>query len=113
MVGGPRESGAAKEVIARLTPEAERADIDEALAWYDERGGADLGNEFLRRVDACLVRIELHPRMYATVHRRTRRALVEVFPYQVMYGIGRTEIVVYGVFDCARDPKSWKRRSPR
>lgn len=95
---------------ARLTPEAEH-DIEEALTWYDERG-EDLGDEFLRRVDACISRIERHPRMYRAIHRRMRRGLLDVFPFQVIYGIGRTEIVVYGVFHCARDPKSWKRRGP-
>ncbi len=97
---------------ARLAPEAE-CDIDEAVAWYDGRGGSELGDEFVRRVDACIAQVELRPRLYPVVHRRTRRALVDVFPYQVLYGIGRTEIVVYGVYHCARDPESWKRRVPR
>lgn len=93
---------------ARLTPEAEQ-DVEEAIAWYDERG-RDLGDQFLRCVHACIGHIESHPKMYGAIYRRVRRALVDVFPYQVLYEIGRNEIVIYGVYHCARDPRSWKRR---
>lgn len=49
--------------------------------------------------------------MYPVVYRRMRRALVETFPYQVLYEIDPTEIVVYAIYHCSRDPKGWKTRS--
>ena len=57
-------------------------DADEAIMWYDEKSTA------------------------------LRRALLEVFPYQVLYEIDPTEIVVYAIYHCARDPGGWKKRPP-
>jgi hypothetical protein len=41
-----------------------------------------------------------------------RRALLETFPYQVIYDIDPNEIIVYAIYHCARDPESWKKRLP-
>ena len=49
--------------------------------------------------------------MYPVVYRRMRRALVETFPYQVLYEIDPTEVVVYAIYPCSRDPKGWKTSS--
>ena len=93
---------------ARFTPEAEK-DLDEAIAWYDERGEG-LGDEVLRRIDESVELIERYPEMYPIVHRRMRRAIVRQFPYQVIYEVEPGEIVIYAVYHSARDPKEWKRR---
>ena len=95
---------------ARLTPEAEQ-DTDEAIAWYDQKSTV-LADEFLRYVNKCIHSIEQYPEMYPRVHRKMRRALLEVFPYQVIYEIDPTEIVVYAIYHCARDPEGWKKRLP-
>ena len=50
--------------------------------------------------------------MYPAVHRKMRRELPEVFPYQVLYEVDPKEIVVYAIYHCARDPKGWKKRLP-
>ena len=92
----------------RLTPEAE-ADIDEAIAWYDGRGQG-LGDEFLRCVDARIALMERFPKAFPFVHRNIRRVLVRRFPYYLVYEIEDSEIVIYGAYHCARDPRSWKRR---
>ena len=81
---------------ARLTLEAEQ-DVEEAVGWYD-RKSEFLGDDLQS------------PKMYPTVFRRMRRALVETFPYQVIYEIDPDVIVVYAVYHCARDPEGWKRR---
>ena len=92
----------------RLTPEAE-LDLDEAHAWYlEQRPG--LGGQFLRAVDACIGAILHHPEAYQLVDRKMRRALLRRFPYAVFFEVGEAEILVYAVFHCARDPRSWKRR---
>ena len=95
---------------ARLTPEAEQ-DADEAITWYDQKSTA-LGDEFLKYVNKCIQSIKRNPEMYSRVHRKMRRALLEVFPYQVLYEIDPTEIVVYAIYHCARDPEGWKKRLP-
>ena len=47
---------------------------------------------------------------YQLVDRKMRRALLRRFPYAVFFEVGEAEILVYAVFHCARDPRSWKRR---
>ena len=93
---------------ARLTLEAEQ-DVEEAVAWYD-RKSAFLGDDFIRCVNRRIQSVEQYPKMYPIVFRKMRRALVETFPYQVIYEIDPDEIVVYAVYHCARDPEGWKRR---
>ena len=95
---------------ARLTPDAER-DADEAIAWYDQKSWT-LGDEFLTYLNKCIQSVEQHPEMYPRVHRTMRRALLETFPYQILYEIDPTEIVVYAIYHCARDPEGWKKRLP-
>jgi plasmid stabilization system protein ParE len=97
-------------VNVRLTPEAEQ-DVGEAISWYDQKS-MSLGDEFLKYVNKCIQSIERYPEMYPRVHRRMRRALLETFPYQVIYDIDPNEIIVYAIYHCARDPESWKKRLP-
>ena len=93
---------------ARLAPEAEQ-DADDAIAWYDLKSVV-LGDEFLRCVNKCIQSIERYPEMYPRVYRKMRRALVETFPYQVLYEIDPEEIVVYAIYHCSQNPKGWKKR---
>lgn len=92
----------------RLTPEAE-LDLDEAHLWYHSQA-AGLAADFLGAVNMCIASIQRHPEAYGPVDPTMRRALLRRFPYAVFYEVGLVEVVVYGVFHCARDPRAWKRR---
>jgi len=92
----------------RLTPEAE-LDLDEAHLWY-HRQAPERAAAFLAAVNACLASIQRHPQAFALVDSTMRRALIRRFPYAVFYEIELRQIVVYGVFHGARDPRAWKRR---
>lgn len=92
----------------RLTPEAE-LDVDAAHLWY-HRQAPGLATEFLAAVNSSLASIQRRPAAYALVDPTMRRALLRRFPYAVFYEIGPAEIVVYGVFHGARDPRAWQRR---
>ncbi len=92
----------------RLTPEAE-LDLDEAHIWYQAQAPR-LATDFLTAVNACLASIRRHPEAHQLVDPTMRRALVWRFPYSVFYEVGPLEIVVYGVFHGARNPRAWKRR---
>jgi len=37
-----------------------------------------------------------------------RRALLRRFPYAVFFEVVGTEVIVYGILHCARDPKAWR-----
>jgi plasmid stabilization system protein ParE len=97
----------AKKIIT-LTPEAE-IDSDQGYFWYESRR-VGLGREFLTTVDACLQSISRNPKMYQTVYKGYRKAVVRRFPYAVIYEETEAEIIVYSVFDCRQSPKKWRER---
>ena len=66
--------------------------------------------DFLAALNACFALIQRHPRGFPLIDSGTRRALVRRFPYAVFYEIEVRQIVVYGVFHGARDPRAWRRR---
>jgi hypothetical protein len=61
------------------TPEAEQ-DVVEAYGWYEAREPG-LGEDFLRCVEACLLTVQRHPKLYPVAVDEFRRALVRRFPY--------------------------------
>ena len=84
-------------------PEA-AAEADEAFLWYESRRQG-LGSEFLLALDACLARIQRHPNASTIVHSGLQRALLRHFPYGVFYLADDSNVTVYAVFHCKRDPK--------
>jgi len=93
----------------RLRAEAEE-DLADAAAWYEEQRPS-LGKEFLDCVLSAFESIAERPRMYPTVHRGTRRALVQRFPFGIYYCIKKDSIVVVAVMHASRNPGLWKQRT--
>lgn len=88
----------------RFLPEVE----DDAIAgfsWYEQKS-AGLGEEFLRVFYACANETARTPFQYPEVHRDFRRRLLRRFPYALYYRIQDGEVVVSGLFHCARDPRA-------
>ena len=96
----------AKPVV--LTSEAEE-DSERAYFWYESRR-VGLGREFLTAIDACIQSIHRNPKLYQTLYKGYRRAVIRRFPYAVLYEETDAEIVVYAVFDCRQDPAKWRER---
>ena len=89
---------------------AAAADIDEAFLWYEsQRPG--LGEEFLAAVQSTSDSIAAHPAMYPVIHRDTRRALVQRFPYGTFDRVYGEVIVVVACMHGRRDPRRWKSRT--
>jgi plasmid stabilization system protein ParE len=107
LAGGTSQARTPKVKRRRLTPEAE-LDLDDAHAWYHAQSPR-LARAFLAAIGTAIVSIRRHPEAYQLVDPTTRRALLRRFPC-IFFEVGRTEIVVYGVFHAARDPQSWRRR---
>lgn len=63
---------------------AANADLIRAFDWY-ERQSPGLGVAFVREVDAALVRIVRHPRLWAPAYRDLRRVFTRRFPYCIYY----------------------------
>lgn len=88
--------------------EAER-DVITHYNWYEDREPG-LGEDFLRCVEACVLRIQRNPRLYPTVVDELRRALVRRFPFEIFYELAENSIFIYSVFHSSQDPKKWRAR---
>jgi plasmid stabilization system protein ParE len=93
----------------RLLPEA-RDELDAAVDWYEQRQ-TGLGTAFLDRVRDVLARIAANPQLHGIVYQGVRKAVVQKFPYVVLYKEEAGEVVVIAVFHTARDPAIWQGRA--
>ena len=87
-----------------------RAESRAAARWY-ERARAGLGDQFADAVQETLDRIVQMPGRFAIVHKDTRRALVDHFPYAVFFRVVSGRIRVIAVFHTSRDPAVWQQRA--
>jgi len=86
----------------RFLPEVQ-GDVIDGYAWYEEKVRG-LGEEFLRLLYACAAEIPRNPLLYAKVHGEFRRRLMRRFPYAIYFRIEEADVVVFGLFHCARNP---------
>lgn len=87
---------------------------DEFLAAISQYNGQreELGNEFAAEVRQALGRIAQYPQAWVALSRRTRRCLVNRFPYGVLYQVRGDTLLIIAVMDLHRDPESWRTRLP-
>ena len=71
--------------------------------WYEQKVPG-LGEEFIRLFYACAGELSNNPLLYPKVHGEFRRRLLKRFPYAIYFTLEGNEIVVYGLFHCARAP---------
>jgi len=88
----------------RFLPEVEE-DVIVGYAWYEEKVPG-LGEEFLRIFYACVGDISREPLIYPKVHKELRRRLLRRFPYAIYFTVKGSEVIVFGLFHCARDPRA-------
>ena len=84
-------------------PEVED-DLISGYIWYEE-STVGLGEEFLRLFYACVQDIPHNPFLYRKIENDFRRLLLRRFPYAIYFRIEEDQIIVFGLFHCARDPK--------
>ncbi len=78
-------------------------DAVSAFSWYEEKAKG-LGEEFLRTFYASCSKIQRNPFLYAKVSDEQRRKLLKRFPYAVYYRVIDKDIIIFGLFHCARNP---------
>jgi len=88
----------------RFLPEVED-DAISGYSWYETKAPG-LGDEFLRMFYACASDIPRSPLLYHKVHAEFRRCLMRRFPYAIYFIINSDQIIVTGLFHCARDPRA-------
>jgi plasmid stabilization system protein ParE len=83
-------------------PEIEK-DLITGYLWYEEKNKG-LGEEFLRVFYAQLRGISENPLLFRKVRKEIRRSILKRFPYAVYFQIENQDIIVFGLFHCARNP---------
>lgn len=93
----------------RLHPEAER-ELRQAVEYYEDaqRG---FGHEFASEVTQTFGRIAGFPYAWSMIDPDIRRAIVNRFPYAVIYAIRGNTIFVLAIAHFRRKPGYWKERS--
>lgn len=81
-----------------------QSDIAEAFNWYEEQE-FELGDRFLKAVEAGLRAIEKAPWRYPFFLEGIRRILLGRFPYLIAYRIIDRKVVVLAVMHNKRDPQ--------
>lgn len=88
----------------RFLPEVEQDAIG-GYVWYESKSPG-LGEEFLRIFYACAGDIPKNPLLYPKVHGEFRRRLLRRFPYAIYFVVKDDHVIVFGLFHCARDPRT-------
>ena len=90
----------------RFLPEIEE-DVIAGYLWYEDKVRG-LGEAFLRMFYACVNELPRNALLYQKVYGDFRRRLLRRFPYAIYFRIEGKEIIVFGLFHCARDPRTVK-----
>ncbi len=89
-------------------PEA-RDELNYAVDFYEGRH-AELGVEFLEEVYSTIQRIIEFPKAFPKQSKKTRKCLVNRFPFAVIYQIRESEIFIVAIAHLSRKPGYWKER---
>jgi len=100
-------------VTPRILQEAE-AELLEAIYWYDDREEG-LGVDFFQQALKTIHTIGKEPQRFpfyegTTLQRKLRRALVDRFPYVVIFEIRKSEILIVAIVHTSRRPGFWQTR---
>ena len=87
----------------RFLPEIEE-DAISGYVWYESKSRG-LGEDFLRMFYASANEIPWNPLLYPKVYQDFRRRLLRRFPYAIYFTIEDDQIIVFGLFHCARNPQ--------
>ncbi len=85
-------------------------DFDDAVWWYEaQRSG--LGIRLTEQVNRTLMRVKDSPRSFPVIEGSAiRQAVVEKFPFTIIFVIETERIYVYSIFHTSRNPVIWRGR---
>ena|SRR3990172_2061272 len=73
--------------------------------WYYEEQQQYLGLEFEQEVNKLFLLITKNPLLFARKFKRYREALLDKFPFFVVYEVMGQNIVVHSLFHTSKNPK--------
>lgn len=89
---------------------AARAEFEQAIEYY-EGCATGLGYDFALEVYAAIERVTAFPLAWPVLEGELRRALVNRFPYGVLYTPEAERISILAVMHLHRHPDYWKSRT--
>ena len=85
-------------------------DLASAIAFYDDIS-VDLGNRFRASIRDRLKTITDRPDSYGRIHEQLRAAMIDRFPYVVLFEHRSESVTILGIFHAASDQERWVERS--
>lgn len=81
-------------------------ELDDAVRYYNEELGG-LGNKFYDEVLITIGLIKLFPASWNQCSPNTRKAILKVFPFNIIYTIDKNIIVIIAIAHHHRKPEYW------
>lgn len=91
-----------------LHPLAEQ-ELWDAVDYYDAQKG-NLGKEFAKELQEVMKLVRQTPLIFQKVDRRRRKAILQKFPFVIVYEVIDQQINVLAIFHTKRNPDIWKER---
>lgn len=66
-----------------------------------------LGNKFISEIQKTINIIKHYPNSYSPFTSNSRKAVINVFPYNLIYATNKSSIVILAVAHQNRKPKYW------
>jgi hypothetical protein len=79
-------------------------EILDAYIYYENKQ-LGLGDRFEEDLEVHLNRVQKYPEHYQIKRNPYREALLEFFPYLIIYEFLENKVIVYSVFNTSRNPK--------
>ena|SRR5579875_1766137 len=93
----------------RLTALA-RQDYFAAIRWYKQQSSESVAERFVLEVEQTLERIRRSPLIFPVAARGRRKALLKVFPFQIIFVKVENVLVIVAIMHNSRDPSYWQGR---
>lgn len=82
----------------------------DAVDWYDSQK-VRLGKEFARELQEVMNLVKVNSHQFPKAFKDKRKAVLQRFPYVVVFEIHGNTVNVLAIFHTSRDPKIWKERT--
>ncbi|GGW90442.1 plasmid stabilization system protein ParE [Salegentibacter mishustinae] len=77
-------------------------DLKSAIDWYESKQFG-LGKRFLNDFENTLIQIQSNPYIFQ-LENNSRNALLDIFPYLVIFEIDYQEIIILAIFNTHQNP---------
>lgn len=84
-------------------------EYQEAIDFYNLQSER-LGDKFITEIDKTITIIKNYPQSFSDYTKHTRKAVVNVFPYNLIYTIHKNYIEILAIAHQHRKPNYWLNR---